>query len=59
MCNECSSQDYLAKIDDLLSDSSFRFAADTLEGIREWVEEHDHITDKQIDAVENIVGSRE
>lgn len=34
------------------------FAFDTLEGIKSWVAENEHITERQIEAVENIEASK-
>ena len=59
MCDSCAWSDKLVELEEMLDDSQFRFAGDTLEGIREWVEEHEHITDKQADAIENIQRSQQ
>jgi len=54
MCNNCDWKDYVDKIGGLLENGRHDWAGDTLEGILEWVEKNDHITDKQKDAVDNI-----
>lgn len=57
MCSKCDWETYLEDISDMLSNSDYFFAQDTLEGIREWVEENEHITPAQKQAVENIYDS--
>lgn len=57
MCISCDHDNYLEQIDDMLSDERFDFASDTLEGIRDWVAEKLHITEKQKEAVDNILAS--
>ena len=47
-------EDYQEEIEEMLNDDAYAFAQDTLTGILEWVIEKQHITDKQIEAVENI-----
>lgn len=38
----------------MLEDSAYDYASDTIEGIHDWVMEHEYITDKQKQAIENI-----
>ena len=57
MC-ECCYGEYIDTIDDMLLDEDYEFATDTLLGIREWIEENEFITEKQISAVENIKKTR-
>lgn len=57
MCDDCEWVDQLDAIDDLLEDERYEFAQDTLEGIREWVEENEHITDGQKKAINNIASA--
>lgn len=54
MCDSCGWADELEEIEELLLDSEYGFAEDTLTGIAEWVEEKEHITEKQIAAISNI-----
>ena len=54
MCSKCEYGKYIDIIDDMLFDSDYEFADDTLTGIRNWIEEHEHITEGQIEAIENI-----
>ena len=54
MCQDCEWEGLLEQIDQLLDDEQYEFAQDTLEGIREWVEEQEHCTEKQKTAVQNI-----
>jgi len=58
MCEMCDWNSVLARIDSLLDTGRFDFAEDTLQGIYAWVEENEHVTDKQRDAVENIAESK-
>ena len=50
--------DYVDKIEEMLDDSQYDFASDTLSGILEWVQENEKITEKQMQAVDNIENSR-
>lgn len=54
MCDSCSWSDLLEEIEDMTEDDRYRFAAETLEGIYEWVESNEHCTEGQKAAVENI-----
>lgn len=54
MCMTCEWEKLIDEIDDMLLDEDYIFASDTLEGIREWVEENQHCTSKQREAVRNI-----
>ena len=47
-------EDYLEKINEMLDQEEYEFATETLEGILEWVEQNNHITEDQIAAIENI-----
>jgi len=48
-------QKLLATIDYMMQSDRYQFAADTLSGIREWIVIHEHCTDAQVQAVENIL----
>ena len=54
MCDSCDWEDVLEEIDDMVSEERYDFAADTLNGIRDWIEENQHVTERQKDAVTNI-----
>ena len=54
MCSQCEWQRWEAVISDMLDDEDYGFAGDTLEGIKEWIIEHNHVTPKQITAILNI-----
>ena len=58
MCDDCGWEDALEEIDGLLDDESVEFAHDTLEGIKGWVTEKEHVTDGQLTAIENIAAKR-
>ncbi len=57
MCDECGWEDVATTIDELLEDSEYDWARDTLEGIQEWVSENEHCTPGQEQAVKNISNS--
>jgi hypothetical protein len=59
MCDYCEWEDYVEKIDNMLSDGKYDFAIETLKGIKEWVEDNGHITDRQMEAVDNIYSSKD
>ena len=54
MCADCGWDELLEEIESMLEDDRYRFAAETLEGIHERVENNEHCTDGQRAAVENI-----
>ena len=55
MCSRCEWDHWLSVIDDMLLETDdYEFATDTLEGIRKWVSENEHITDNQKQAIINI-----
>ena len=54
MCKTCEWQEVLEEVNDLCADSDYDWANDTLSGIAEWVEENQHVTEKQLGAIENI-----
>jgi hypothetical protein len=54
MCDLCDWDETLDRIDELLNDDSLEWASDTLNGIRDWVEDNEHVTPGQSNAVENI-----
>ena len=57
MCTKCDWEEFSADIREMLDDARYAFAEDTLTGILDWVEEAEHCTDRQRDAVENIRNS--
>ncbi|MCE5277157.1 MAG: hypothetical protein ABFD92_16640 [Planctomycetaceae bacterium] len=54
MCQGCEWEDLIERIDEMLDEEKYEWAADTLEGIRGWVARNEHCTDKQKQAVDNI-----
>jgi hypothetical protein len=54
MCDSCEHEEVLEELNDLCADPDYEWANDTLSGIAEWVEEHGHVTDRQLSAIENI-----
>ncbi len=49
--------EYRDKIEEMVESGRYDFALDTLEGIYDWVFEHDDITEAQMQAVDNIEAS--
>ena len=49
---------YIDRMDDMLLDSDYDFASDTVQSIRDWAEEHGKITDGQKTAIDNIFNSK-
>lgn len=63
MCDSCDWQQAIKDIDEILEtlpdlpERAFDFASgvsDTLESIRAWILENEHVTEPQADAIENI-----
>ena len=54
MCEYCEFEDFLETIDEMMEESKYEFAMETIEGIKEWVLEHGHCTKKQKEAIKNI-----
>ena len=50
-------QEYIDMIDEMLLDETYEFATEMLLNIRDWVDEHKSITEKQVTAIENIKNS--
>lgn len=48
---------YRQKIEEMLGSDDYRFAEDTLLGILDYIDAESSITDKQVQAVENIFNS--
>ena len=59
MCDSCEWEDMVEAIGDLISDSDYEWAEDTLVGIQENVERWRHITEGQIAAINNITAAVE
>jgi hypothetical protein len=59
MCKFCNHEKFLAEIEELLGDSDFEWAEDTLSGIAETVGEMEHCTPGQQAAIDNIVAAVE
>lgn len=59
MCTDCDFEDTLDRVNDMLDDERYNFANETLDSIYSWVDKNDHVTEKQIEAVENIRASVE
>jgi dihydroneopterin aldolase len=57
MCSKCDYEIWIDKMEEMLEDSDYEFAEDTVTSILEWVQDNDHITENQIRAIKNIAGS--
>lgn len=57
MCNRCNWESSLDLSEELMNDSDYEFAIDTVENIHDWIEENEHVTDAQQEALSNIYGS--
>ena len=54
MCKECEWEEFSAELDDLLSDSDYEWANETIDGILNTVTDRGHVTEGQRNAIENI-----
>jgi hypothetical protein len=54
MCESCGYRDYLRELDDMIEDRRYEKAQTTLNGISDFVVDHNHITERQILAIKNI-----
>ncbi len=45
---------YLERMEIMMHNPKYDFALGTVEGIKGWVEDHNHITAKQMTAIDNI-----
>ena len=59
MCQKCNWESSLALADEMLEDEDERylFAEDTIFGIRNWIDEKEHVTESQAQTLLNIYGS--
>lgn len=46
--------EYRTKLEEMMCQDTYEFAMDTLIGIYDWIEEHQSISPKQMEAVDNI-----
>ena len=51
MCQNCEYEDYIEKCDELLEDDRMGWCSDTVDRIKNWIEEHKHITERQQDTI--------
>ena len=54
MCSSCDWERALDECEELLNDTDYEFASDTLTGIKDWIETNEHVTPRQDDAITNI-----
>lgn len=54
MCDKCDYEHYLVLIESLYDEDLRLSTYDFLEGVYDWVLSHNHITEAQIEAVEEI-----
>ena len=50
-------QNFINQIDDMLSSGDYDWAEETLDGIQIWVSQNGVVTDKQLNAVDNIANN--
>lgn len=57
MCDNCidEREEYLNICEDILSNWDNEWCWDTIENIKKWIEKNEHITMKQMEAIDNIV----
>jgi hypothetical protein len=58
MCDDCNWHELLEEIEEMQAAGGYEFAHHTLSGIYETVEEKEHCTERQREAVENIRNSK-
>lgn len=46
--------EWLNKCDDMLMDPDYDWAEETIEGIRGWIKDHEHVTENQKESITNI-----
>lgn len=54
MCFDCEWEENLDICNDILDDSDNEWCFNTIQGIKKWIEENEHVTENQINAIENI-----
>lgn len=54
MCDHCDYEDELDRATKMIEQGLYDFALETIEGIQEWIQENEHVTDAQIRALDNI-----
>ena len=59
MCDSCSYEDAVQEIDEALLDQDTKFGLDVLTRIRKWITDHNHVTDRQLTAIDNTIRKRE
>ncbi len=57
MCDKCKWEEYEEKCEGMLNDSSYEFALDTIDGIYNWIQSNNHVTEKQKESINNIYES--
>lgn len=55
MCQDCDYQDYIDKCDEILTCEKLEWCHETTEGIKTWIEDNSHITEKQRDAIDSYM----
>lgn len=55
MCQECDFQDYINKCEEILACEKLSWCHETTEGIKDWVEDNSHITEKQQNAIDSYM----
>jgi hypothetical protein len=55
VCSNCEWEEQLNICDEILDDIDNEWCFKTIEGIREWIMKNEHVTDNQINAIDNIL----
>ena len=58
MCSSCDWESTLEACEELLGDTDYEFASNTLSSIKDWIETNEHVTTRQEDAITNIRNSQ-
>jgi len=54
MCSQCDHEAVADDLEEMINDGDYVFAEDTLVGIHDWVTMNNHVTEGQLQAIENI-----
>lgn len=54
MCDQCEWSENLSKIEGMLDDTTYRKGHQFLEDVYSWVEDNEHITERQKEVVNQI-----
>ncbi len=58
MCDKCRWKDYINQADEMLNDTDYSFAEDTIDGIKNQISTNKHVSGNQKTALDNIYQSK-